>query len=234
MTARAAYNALAREYDSSHLDAKDRAENAHIWRLLGSGRLIEGTILDVGCGTGFLLDLASEHGVDLSHRYVGVDVAERMVEVAREKYPLARFVLADMHDLDGIAAGQFDSVVSLFGVYSYSMDPWKAMDEVARALKPGGRFFIQFYSPRHAGRYSYLAGAKGFHVPRRFYNATQARTLFTSIHFEQLKVFGLSAWVDAIHSLPTRFVSTYYRLEAAVLRRTPDHGKYTVVQGRKR
>ena len=51
-------------------------------------RLKEGDkVLDLGCGNGRFYDFFKKRKVD----YVGIDNSERMIEIAKEKHPEARF-----------------------------------------------------------------------------------------------------------------------------------------------
>jgi SAM-dependent methyltransferase len=63
-------------------------------------------VLDLGCGTGALLDrLKPAYGV-------GVDFSEAMIEVARAKHPHLTFVHGDVEALDALALdGPFDVIV---------------------------------------------------------------------------------------------------------------------------
>src|SRR5262245_23494284 len=51
-------------------------------------------LLDFGCGFGDLLGYACEHGVALD--YVGVDINEDLIAVARQRYPQGRFICRDL------------------------------------------------------------------------------------------------------------------------------------------
>ncbi len=49
--------------------------------------LLEGlsSVLDVGCGNGVMFEMIREKGLDLD--YLGVDVTEKLLNVARELFP---------------------------------------------------------------------------------------------------------------------------------------------------
>lgn len=94
-------------------------------------------VLDVGCGSGTLLEAAVAVGAEA----VGVDVSPTMVEGARRRVPGAHVVLADAQtaDLAALAPGAaYDRVVSRFGVMFFD-DPVEAFARVRGACAPGAR-----------------------------------------------------------------------------------------------
>ena len=100
---------------------------------LGSAR----RVLDVGCGTGTLLDAAVAAGADA----VGVDISSAMVEAARRRVPTATVVTADAQTADLLAAAPgapFDRVVSRFGVMFFA-EPEAAFANIRAAMAPRAR-----------------------------------------------------------------------------------------------
>ncbi|QIX25447.1 class I SAM-dependent methyltransferase [Nocardioides sp. JQ2195] len=94
-------------------------------------------VLDVGCGTGTLLEAAVAAGASA----VGVDISDTMVAAARARVPDATVLIADaqVDDLrDGSAGGDFDLVLSRFGVMFFD-DPVAAFANIRRACVPGAR-----------------------------------------------------------------------------------------------
>ncbi|KRF21253.1 methyltransferase type 11 [Nocardioides sp. Soil797] len=94
-------------------------------------------VLDIGCGTGTLLEAAVAAGASA----VGVDISDTMVEAAQERVPAADVLNADAQDedlLDGPAGGGFDLVLSRFGVMFFD-DPTAAFANIRRACAPGAR-----------------------------------------------------------------------------------------------
>jgi SAM-dependent methyltransferase len=89
-------------------------------------------VLDVGCGTGTFLGIAAARGATVA----GIDAAEGMIEVARERVPEADLRVGDIEELpwdDGV----FDVVASFIAV-QYAADPAHGLVEMARVTKPGG------------------------------------------------------------------------------------------------
>lgn len=105
-----------------------------------------GDLLDVGTGTGRVLELCAprvEHGL-------GVDLSREMLAVARvnlERAGLSNCSLrhGDMYQLP-LPAESFDAAV-FHQVLHYAADPARAIREAARVLRPGGRLVIVDFAP---------------------------------------------------------------------------------------
>lgn len=102
-------------------------------------------VLDVACGTGNAALLAAARGADV----IGVDSAERLIAVARQRAQQAglfpEFLVGDALVLP-VGDGGFDVVLSVFGVI-FAADPAQAMSEVARVLRSDGRAYITAWVP---------------------------------------------------------------------------------------
>jgi hypothetical protein len=114
-------------------------------------------VLDVGCGTGTLLEAATNAGADV----VGVDISPAMVEAARRRVPTATVVTADAQTADLLAAAPgapFDRVVSRFGVMFFA-DPHEAFANIRSATAPGAR--LAFACWREGESDMFLLGLRG-------------------------------------------------------------------------
>ena len=89
------------------------------------------TLLDVACGAGLAIELASLRGA----RCAGIDASERLVAVARDRNPGADLRVGDMHALPWDDE-TFDVVTSFRGIWGTTPE---AMAEVCRVLVPRGR-----------------------------------------------------------------------------------------------
>lgn len=127
------WSARARDYaDFQEPQCRPLYEDA--LRRIGVGA---GTaVLDVGCGAGGFCRLAAETGATVT----GLDAAESLVEIARERVPGGRF---DVGDLQFLPYGEasFD-VVSGFNSFQYAADPVAALAEARRVTRPGGAVHV--------------------------------------------------------------------------------------------
>ena len=101
-------------------------------RLTGGGR-----VLEVGCGRGVALPVL--HELLRPRRLVGLDIDAALLEHARAAAPAgAEVVHGDVHLLP-FPAASFDLVID-FGTCYHIARPADALREIARVLRPGGRF----------------------------------------------------------------------------------------------
>lgn len=107
--------------------------------------LVRGPVLDVGCGTGELSLFLARRG----HDVLGIDVAPRAVEQAREKARWRRidahFLVWDALRLDALAARglSFRTVVdsAMFHLLS-DAERDRFVDGLADVLEPGGAYLV--------------------------------------------------------------------------------------------
>ena len=109
-------------------------------------------VLDVACGTGVLAAAAAER-VGASGRVCGVDSNPGMLQVAAELHPQIDWRQADAAELPFDDAS-FDAVLCQFGLMFFP-DQGRAIAEMRRVLKPGGRLVIAVwnaleYNPAYA------------------------------------------------------------------------------------
>lgn len=108
----------------------------------------EGDVLDVGCGSGWLLAKLAGRGIDPG-RLHGVDLIERRVAAAIRRVPGAAVRQADARALP-FADGRFELVVLLTALSSMpSREAVEAaLEEAARVVSPTG--LVLCYEPRLA------------------------------------------------------------------------------------
>ena len=136
-----AYDQIAPAYDSIRAAVPDAGrENEVVREVLG--RSLDGSVLDLGCGAGWLLD----HYDVPPENYVGVDPSESMLRILASKHP------AHVGSVIPCAAKhywppddrRFDVVAGLFG--SASLFESDDILRLTSRLRPGGRWVFMFYS----------------------------------------------------------------------------------------
>jgi SAM-dependent methyltransferase len=112
-------------------------------------------VLEIGCGMGTDGAQFAQAGA----LYTGIDLTEAAIELARKRFELSglagEFRVADAEDLD-FADDSFDRVYS-HGVLHHTPNIARAIAEIHRVLKPGGRAMVMLY---HRGSYNYRVGIR--------------------------------------------------------------------------
>jgi SAM-dependent methyltransferase len=116
-------------------------------RLAPLGR---GPVLDLGCGQGRHLGLLTDDGVAA----VGLDLSAALLHRARRERPRQPLVRADMRAIP-LVAGSCSAVLSLFTAFGYfgsAAAHERVLAEVARVLRPGGHWFLDFLDSDRVAR----------------------------------------------------------------------------------
>jgi SAM-dependent methyltransferase len=111
-----------------------------LWDFAGDVRGL--AVLDAGCGTGYL----TRKLCDRDARVTGVDVAERMIEIARAHNPDIDFRVDSCTELATLEDGQFDLVIANY-VLMDTPDLGGVMRAFHRVLKPAGVAVLVFSHP---------------------------------------------------------------------------------------
>jgi len=112
-------------------------------------------VLEIGCGLGTDGAQFAKAGAC----YTGIDLTEAAIDLARKRFEISglpgEFRVADAEHLD-FADDSFDLVYS-HGVLHHTPDTARAVQEIHRVLKPGGRAIVMLY---HRGSYNYRVGIR--------------------------------------------------------------------------
>jgi len=102
-----------------------------LWQFAGDVRGL--TVLDAGCGTGYLSKKLCDHGA----RVTGIDFSERMIEIARAQHPDMDFRVDSCAELRTLDAEHFDLVIANY-VLMDTPDLRGTMTAFHRILKTDG------------------------------------------------------------------------------------------------
>jgi SAM-dependent methyltransferase len=195
-----AYDEIAEWYDAwiggDSMGEHDVAAAAD--RLMGD---ISGQrILDLGCGQGKATRPLADRGAQV----LGVDISERMLEIAR-RYEAAtprgiEYRLDDAQRLDTVDDASFDGVVCFMALMDIpELAP--TLRSVARVLRPGGWFVFTILHPCYnPGRSGEQAGPDG---PIR-----TVAGYFTEGHWRSDTRTGPPGKVGAYHRMLSTYVNT--------------------------
>lgn len=177
------YARLASVYDRkwrSYVDASTRETTARI-PAYGAGR-----ILDVGCGTGVLLERLERSGAGTF--LVGIDSVPGMLAVARYRLRGGALLATGWAESLPFRDETFDTLISC-NVFHYVEQPTMALQEAARVLVPGGHLILtdwcaDFLPMRLLGLYL-LVRRRPLH---RVYRAGELNRLLEAAGFQSARI----------------------------------------------
>ncbi|MGW9232761.1 ArsR/SmtB family transcription factor [Pseudorhizobium sp. NPDC055634] len=137
----------ATEWDElRRLQVSDAAVEKAMLKLVGRNPV--DSLLDLGTGTGWILQLLS----NVYRRAVGIDASRDMLSVARANLDKAGIVKASVRQGDILNLpldGQDFDLVTIHQVLHFLDQPERAIAEAARVLRPGGRLLIVDLAPHN-------------------------------------------------------------------------------------
>jgi ubiquinone/menaquinone biosynthesis C-methylase UbiE len=162
---------------------------------------LDGEVLDIGCGDGELYGILPPDGpLGNVTSYTGIDVSHVLLKNARNRYPKIRVANADMHNLP-YESDKFDALISLYGPFSYSLNPQILLDEFDRVTKPSGQFFVMPYTLR-TGCSIELGGESTAVEPsiqKIFYTSELAHKVFS--RYPEVTVRGMNYFANTLNRL---------------------------------
>lgn len=106
------------------------------------------SILDVGCGPGYVSAAAAERGAIPT----GLDFSQEMIAIAQKMFPQIEFREGDAQNLP-FADASFDRVLANFALLHVA-NPERAGAEACRVLQPGGKFGFTVWAPATESPYA--------------------------------------------------------------------------------
>ncbi len=129
------YNRIAEDWHRDHLDDD--------WWIEGTDLFIKSLapgahVLDVGCGSG----VKSRYLIDRGFKVTGIDISEKLLEIARRDVPEAEFKVFSMTDLDSMRE-TFDGVFAQASLLHIpKKDAGEVVQKMVRRLVSGGHLSI--------------------------------------------------------------------------------------------
>lgn len=98
--------------------------------------------MDSGCASGRFFGVLKDRKIN----YLGIDISERLIEIAKKQYPEAEFQVADALNLP-FPENFFDKVFSVSVLHNIpSKDfQFQYLKEIKRVLKPGGLLILRVW-----------------------------------------------------------------------------------------
>lgn len=157
------------------------------------------TYLDVGCGSGYAAQIASQRGATVN----GLDASEKLIEIARQRTPKGEFCIGDMESLP-FKDGSF-SCITGFNSFQYAANPKNALLEAKRVAAPNAKLVVMTWGEPEGMEAAQLVGAlkpllppppPGAPGPFALSDETQLKEFVTAAGLEPLEVFDVeSPWI---------------------------------------
>lgn len=202
------YNPRSSDYDNSWHPALAADYITWVCPLPGQN------VLDLACGTG-LVSLLAKRAVGPTGTVTGIDVSDRMMDVAKQKAEIqglsVDFIHHDITDLEPLKGSRirddYDIITCTTGLVLLE-DPAKAVKQWAGLLKPGGRLITDV--PTEDSQ------------PLGLIYEEMGRELGVKLPFYR-------SWVKGIGSLQELMIDAGLEIESA--RRTRDYVAMTEIEG---
>nr|QCC21385.1 RenJ [Candidatus Endohaliclona renieramycinifaciens]QCC21401.1 RenJ [Candidatus Endohaliclona renieramycinifaciens]QCC21417.1 RenJ [Candidatus Endohaliclona renieramycinifaciens]QCC21433.1 RenJ [Candidatus Endohaliclona renieramycinifaciens] len=182
------FNSIAGVYDKRYGKSCKYAQDL-IFKYTKNSNLKPEVILDIGCGTGALLDAATK--VWSNSVLVGIDPAIKMINVARERIPTASLFVNHAEDIP-LQDSSVDLIVSTTSFAHWS-NQLLGLLEIRRVLSPmGSCIIVEHFKPNFLTRLSLL-------IINRLANFPESKDLekmitnvgFELIHLKKIKSYLL-------------------------------------------
>jgi ubiquinone/menaquinone biosynthesis C-methylase UbiE len=153
----------SREYFEYYDPLRESIESLEYSNRLHEYRDFRGKrVLDVGAGNGYVLSKYAQEGAEV----YGIDITPTAIDLCRKRFAYRNlrgdFRVAEAERLP-FQDATFDCVCSM-GVLHHVPDTEKAVAEIFRMLKPGGRLIVMFYhrnSAQYRVKYALLSRMQG-------------------------------------------------------------------------
>ncbi|RDV82863.1 class I SAM-dependent methyltransferase [Ammonifex thiophilus] len=181
------FDAYARHYDDWYSTPRGRLAWELEWRCLQKLLSLRPgeKVLDAGCGTGIVSRALAADGAEVT----GIDISPAMLAVAREKSAGTdiTYLEGDITSLP-FPDASYDAVVC-FTTLEFVAEPERALEEMWRVLKPGGRLIVGVLNRQSS--WARRRKGKGIFAYAHFYSAEELERLIRKLNPRRVKWQGV-------------------------------------------
>lgn len=182
---------MANVYDNAYVGKREQYEDSLINKYLLKHKILEGSVLDLGCGTGKILEF--KHNIT---EYYGIDLSKKMLKICQKRHQNVNLIKGDMGNLQTYSKKKFDNVVSTYGSISYLKQPEKLPKILKKVLKTNGKAYLMGYGVRWGFGQNKTTETNGILSYRLLYTPEMLKGLFQD--FKILEIRPLSVVLDRI------------------------------------
>ncbi|MFO7794415.1 MAG: class I SAM-dependent methyltransferase [Candidatus Nanohaloarchaea archaeon] len=181
------------DYEGLYREGREiRPEEEELFQKLFDKLGSSGQILDLGCGTGLPFN---RYIIDNGYDLIGVDIAEKHVEKARENVPEAEIVQGDFFEVD-IDNKSLNAVVSFYAIFHIPREEHRELfEQINDWLKPEGYILVTVASTEMENLKESWNGAE---IQWSSYEGTKTLEIIEESGFEIIETYE-EDWRDEDH-----------------------------------
>lgn len=162
----------------------------------------ENLVLDVGCGPG----MKSKYLINKGLKVVGIDISEKMIEIARREAPAGKFYVMDMKDIDKLKEN-FDGIFAhACLLHIPKKEIRKILKILLNKLKKGSYIHLAVKEKKPEEQEEEVVVEKDYgYTYRRFFSyftpdevKNYLRDLKMEIIYETVALHGDRRWIEVI------------------------------------
>ena len=194
------YDKEAVSYDSKYMDKIHLIEDKIIGMIIRSAiwpTIFNQKILDIGCGTGHVIDLAGLK----PRNYHGIDISEKSIEEAQRKFPDHSFQAIDV--TESSSRTKSDLALFIYGQVNYIgiKEFIKIIQTSLKINQTKSRFMAVLYCGDGHEDYSYTKGYQTYYKP------SEIKKAFNDFSDYEPYINGFS-WIDEGDDLQKQLIKT--------------------------
>ncbi|MCO4793891.1 MAG: 3-demethylubiquinone-9 3-O-methyltransferase [Bacteriovoracaceae bacterium] len=188
-----------------------------IYKALRKENISTGSVLDIGCGGGWLCNDLAKNGF----KAFGVDTSKSSLETAKkyDETNSVEYICSDAHKIP-LEDNSID-VIFIMDFLEHVEDPLSILRESSRILKSEG---LLFYNTFNRNFLSWIVAVKGvewfsgvenIHLYKLFIKPNELKAYLTECHLDTVEMYGLRPKVnlDAFKSLIRRKVHPNFKFK---------------------
>lgn len=159
-------------------------------------------VLDVGCGTGVI----SKYLISKGLKVVGIDLSEKMIEIAKHEVPEAEFIVLDMQKA-GELINNFNGIFIQAALLHIKKDlAAEVLKKLSEKLMEGGYMYIAVKEKKPDGQEEEIKKEEDYGYPYErffsYYTPEEIRGYLKKIGmkivYETVTPFGNTQWIQVI------------------------------------